>query len=430
MRIKFLALIASFLFVSIVITSCLNSDSTSEYSSDPTIHAFGIDTIHGKSYKFTIDQLSGTIYNTDSLPFRSDTIIDRILIKTLQVTGLVTSGLTDTIFKTNDSVDLRQPITLKAHAADGVTTKTYTVRVNVHQQDPDLLVWKNMEQPLSSTPISQQKSVLLEGHRLFVYTSYNEVYHAITDQSPFQWQQSPVTGLPDNIKLSSIINFKETLYLATESGDVYSSTDGLNWGKVSSLSTGIATLIGSFTNSMIGIQTINGKNYFCTSADAKNWTKGEVVPDNFPQNNIYSTVFKTSSGLEEIVSVGNIDGTSVATIPWFSMDGATWADLSTTSEFYCPVINNPAIIRYDDAFYMFGGNFNTIYKSLTGIAWNATKKGFLLPEEMAGNNAYSMVVDKDNYIWIIIGQKTPATGGTTAGEVWRGRLNKLGFLIQ
>ncbi len=430
MRIKFLALIASFLFVSIAITSCLNSDSTNEYSSDPTIHAFGIDTIHGKSYKFTIDQLSGTIYNTDSLPFRSDTIIDRILIKTLQVTGWVTSGLNDTIFRTNDSVDLRQPITIKVHAADGVTTQTYTIKLNVHQQDPDLFVWKNMGQPLSSTPISQQKAVLLEGDRLFVYTSYNKVYHAITDQSPFQWQQSSVTGLPDNIKLSSIINFKETLYLATESGDVYSSTDGLSWGKVSSLSSGIITLIGSFTNSMIGIQTINGENYFCTSTDAQSWTKGEAVSDNFPLNNIYSTVFTTSNGLEKIVSVGNTTQTSAATIPWFSMNGTTWADLSTTSEFYCPAITNPAIIRYDDAFYIFGGNFDTIYKSLTGIAWNTTKKDFLLPEEMAGANAYSMVVDKNNYIWIIIGQKTPAAGGTAAGEVWRGRLNKLGFLIQ
>ena len=45
MRIKFLAIIASFLFVSIAISSCLDSDDTVELSSDATVHAFGIDTV-------------------------------------------------------------------------------------------------------------------------------------------------------------------------------------------------------------------------------------------------------------------------------------------------------------------------------------------------------------------------------------------------
>ena len=52
MRIKFLAIIASFLFVSIAISSCLDSDDTVELSSDATVHAFGIDTVYGKHYKF------------------------------------------------------------------------------------------------------------------------------------------------------------------------------------------------------------------------------------------------------------------------------------------------------------------------------------------------------------------------------------------
>ena len=38
---------------------------------------------YGVKYKFTIDQLSCEIYNEDSLPVHADTIIDKILIKTL-----------------------------------------------------------------------------------------------------------------------------------------------------------------------------------------------------------------------------------------------------------------------------------------------------------------------------------------------------------
>ena len=62
-----------------------------ELSSDATVHAFGIDTVYGKHYKFTIDQLRRKIYNQDSLPIGADTIIDRILIDTFTVSGWITS---------------------------------------------------------------------------------------------------------------------------------------------------------------------------------------------------------------------------------------------------------------------------------------------------------------------------------------------------
>ena len=88
MRIKFLSVILSFLLMSIAISSCLDSDENYEYSSDATIRAFGIDTItKGVYYKFTIDQLKREIYNVDSLPMGADSIIKRILIDTLTVTG-------------------------------------------------------------------------------------------------------------------------------------------------------------------------------------------------------------------------------------------------------------------------------------------------------------------------------------------------------
>ena len=93
MRIKFRSVIVSFLIVSFALSSCLDSDDNYEFSSDATIHAFGIDTIHGKHYKFTIDQLNRLIYNRDSLPVGSDTIIDRILIDTMTVTGIRHVGL-------------------------------------------------------------------------------------------------------------------------------------------------------------------------------------------------------------------------------------------------------------------------------------------------------------------------------------------------
>ena len=86
MRTRFLSLIVGFLLVSIAVSSCLNTDDeTPVYSSDATIHAFSLDTIHGVDYRLEIDQLNNLIYNPDSLPVDADTLIDSIQVDQLTV---------------------------------------------------------------------------------------------------------------------------------------------------------------------------------------------------------------------------------------------------------------------------------------------------------------------------------------------------------
>ena len=232
MRIKFFSFIVSLVFISMAISSCLDSDNVTEYSSDTTIHAFGLDTIHGKHYRFIIDNLQGQIYNPDSLPVGADTIIDRILIDTLSVAGRVTSGSPDTLFNTSDSVDLRNPIKLKVHAPDGLSSREYTVTVLVHKQDPDSLVWNEMT-PFSTTRISGKQQVVTLGNELLVYTA-TQLFRA---QLPLasSWSEQ-ACGLPANALLSSIVNWDNTLYVPTTGGDVYSSQNGTTWQKSEGLS--------------------------------------------------------------------------------------------------------------------------------------------------------------------------------------------------
>ena len=151
MRIKFLSFIASFFMVSFVITSCLDDDNDIEYSPDATIHAFELDTIYGISYKFTIDQQNGLIYNQDSLPVHADTIIDKILIKTLTTaSGVITmkdKEGRDSIININDSLDLRKKLEIKVWSTEALAgiapnkVKPYIIEVRVHKHDPDSLSW-------------------------------------------------------------------------------------------------------------------------------------------------------------------------------------------------------------------------------------------------------------------------------------------------
>ena len=263
MRIKFLSVIVSFLIVSFALSSCLDSDDNYEFSSDATIHAFGIDTIHGKHYKFTIDQLNRLIYNRDSLPVGSDTIIDRILIDTMTVTGWITSGSpTDTVFVMSDSVDLRPAMNndagmlFKAHAADGVTVREYKLKVNVHLQDPDSLVWTDMQKRgnvFSNTiNLGQQKAVIL-GDELFVYTSNTTAYKTSTAPDKYNWSKVNVSNLPSDVKLTSAVEYNNALYMVTKSKRVFSSTNGGAWTEVTTLGDNVIVLINGFSDRLSGL---------------------------------------------------------------------------------------------------------------------------------------------------------------------------------
>ncbi len=456
MRIKFLSVILSFLLMSIAISSCLDSDDNYEYSSDATIRAFGIDTIgKGIYYKFTIDQLKREIYNVDSLPVGSDTIIDKILIDTLSVTGWVTSGLNDTLFNTSDSVDLREPIKLKVHAADGVTVREYTIKVNVHKQDPDSLIWREMA-ALPASPVSgKQKSVILKGE-LFVYTSSTTAYRSsLSTPASLQWSLINV-DLPTGAKLNSIVSFNDQLFITTTNGEAFYSDNGINWTQMDMQGMQMVTFLGGIPedkiigskNRLTGIFTKDDKNYFCAkNLEETSWQKSEeTIPENFPLEDIYSTVFTNASGIKQTVIVGNTetvtaDNTEITTeetVPWFTMNGLTWADMSTPTAFSCPAMKNPSIMYYGGLFHMMGGDFNIIRTSRVGIEWNEAATKFRYPTEIKvtpgkeendkdtieyislfkDKGDYSLTIDTNHYIWIV---------WSSDGSVWRGRQNKLGF---
>ena len=245
MKIKFLSFIASFFMVSFVITSCLDDDNNIEYSPDATIHAFALDTAGLGSYKFTIDQLSREIYNEDSLPVHADTIIDKILIKTLTTaSGVVTmkdkSG-NDSVLNINDSIDLRKELTIKVWSTEALAgispnqTKEYKIKVNVHDYDPDSLRWKYMNK-IDDQIVGEQKSIIFGSEVLTYSVVGTKLYAYKNSLTNFgSWEYKEIEGLPKGKLPTSIIAFQfnrsRTMLYATSNGDgkVYESADGEKW---------------------------------------------------------------------------------------------------------------------------------------------------------------------------------------------------------
>lgn len=469
MRIKFLLFIASFFMVSFVITSCLDDDNNIEYSPDATIHAFELDTIgYGINYKFTIDQINGLIYNEDSLPVHADTIIDRILIKTLStVSGVVTMPNKegkDSIININDSIDLTPYINapdendyfkIKVWAQDLQRNKEYRLSVRVHHLDPDTLNWGNgkdqepaaLASGFSNGDITGKQKAVILNNELFVYAIFGNqliAYKTLISDGR-NWErveniQGPTT-LTEN-DLSSIIEYDGNLYMVANH-QIYWSQDGVDWAlhkllnrnnwKFITLLTGIQP---DFENANIksagisGIVSTDGgsSRQFCmTDENATLWNIGETVPTDFPVSNISSTIGFSATNVPFIVSMGTKatqrEEEVKPIVPWSSYDGLSWSDLPTNSS-YCPELSVPSIIAYNEEFYAFGNDFTVFYTSPSGLTWKEANKKFYFPKKLTERTGadYSVVVDENDFIWIICSKD--ANG---ADEVWRARLNKLGF---
>ena len=154
------------------------------------------------------------------------------------------------------------------------------------------------------------------------------------------------------------------------------------------------------------------------------------------QTSFVSYALDTNEKLERIILIGdNGIATDTITNVWTTLNTETsWTDLMVEDPNYaCPKLENSQMIQYNHQLYMFGGPgqhngelkaFERFYASKdNGISWEAITEKVMFPQEFntlyeTAEGNYSCVVDDQQFIWIMWSQ---------TGEVWRGRINKLGF---
>ena len=423
MKLKSLSILI-ILFTILSFTACLDSDEEYEYSSNDVISFFALPDILGKQYFFTIDQIGGNIYNRDSLPFCSDTIINKILIKQINYVGYITSG--DTLFNyLADSVDLRKPLEITSHAPDGLYKRDYKIKVNVHQQDPDSLCWTKLNTTFANQALKGEHKTIIFKDRIKAYNKEQVFSSPLSDGTT--WENEPHKGFPSAspIKLQTLTSHNDKIYAINIEGDLYSSEDGATFTKEEELSKKkIITLLYGRNEELYAVIKETEENeeklYFAgVNLKTSSWNKYNLVNDAFPLENLSVTQYTTSTGTERVVIAGKPSELNNPTTPWFSSSGQEWYEMkSDNKELNCPYINNPTIIYYNSNFYMFGEPFEDIYSSREAINWRITESKFLYPTDFNKRTNYSMIVDENGYLWITWGDED---------EVWRGRVNKLGF---
>ena len=419
MKIKFLTVITSLLAAAFMITSCLDDNEVeTEYSSESSITSFAIKdkietqytekvngkdttltfTVDGTKYPFAIDQGTRHIYNVDSLPVGTDISKVVVSIKSDGIGIFIVAEDKDSLWNDTDSLNFEKPVQFKVMAMSGVYGPIYKAEINVHKQVPDSLQWSHRGSSFDNT-IQAQKAVTL-GDYIYVFAQ--------------QDNGAAVT--------STHIN------------------DGKSWSKMGTNTKFEKLIAGVHSEHNCKLYAIDTNNHFMESTDAMAWDTNGEVPANFPKNQISYTAYPlvTNKSIDRMVLMGeNPIATDTTSTVWTRLTTEdSWADYPTAAydSFYCPKLANIAMIHYNDQLYAFGGPgksfgkdipaFSQFYESTDqGVTWKPVSRYVFFPTEFPdlyhqADGNYSYVIDKNNFLWII---------WSRSGEVWRGRINKLGF---
>lgn len=449
-----LAIYFSVLVMFLVASSCSNDEvvnTTSPYayiksfsigsirSSYPAFTAEGKDTtvfktISFSSCPFTINQSAGEIYNDDSLLFA--TKVSKVVVN-MNIEGVASicndaTGTYDYV-TAEDSIDFTSPRKFRITSTDGSYSKDYTISVNVHQVEPELMVWNRVTDAVSFNP---QKAIESGGD---VY-----VFGTLADKTPVfaispvgskaSWSTyQEVNGFQGTVDFTTVHLFKGRWY-ALASGDLYASENAVDWSPVSQDDDYVA-IIGASDND--GYMWLAGNGNIYRTADGVTVDVTGALPKEFPLYGVSTSSYALSHNKNIIryMLVGYTDKEHNGT-------PEVWSRLSTENNWVvydnadnpypCPALDRLAVVRYDNSLYAFGGKgivgdneveaFNSFYISKdNGIVWK-TPEGFYqrMPEVLKGKNlSFVTFVDSDNHIWII-------TDDDKAGTL-KGKINRLGF---
>lgn len=453
-------LLGFLLFGSIVLSSCIKDEDGVVLSNDCYIVEFTLGTISqvlpikasdgsdstytisidGAYFPMTIDHRNQLIENRDSLPYNAK--VDGLLA-TVGYSGAMLSyrdaeaqgDSAWTAYSTSDTINFSRPLHFSVMAPDGETFRIYTVKVNVHQQEGDSLYWNRSDSIVPALDaMTEMKSVALQGKLLVLGRTADGVNAAIRNGLGVngEWEQQ-MTSLPADADLSTLRTKDETAYMTSASGQLYASTDGLQWEALGQRREGmtLAAVSDSYFYAMI-----DGKLY--RSADAEEWQEESLDEDaaNLPQYGIQSVNYTQKNGAKRLFVAGASAKEDAPTcLSWSKMwrydsveDDTMWMffNPSADNSYYFPLLEHQSLFQYDGRLMTFGGkrldkegkSMSCLYVSNdNGITWKADLN-LHLPFELSGvEGPLAATVDANNYIWIIANK-----------QVWRGRLNRLGFV--
>lgn len=452
MKINQLFRLSIFSLLSFMI-ACNSEDTVTALSTDAQITSFSLtanDTVIKKLDQvfFTIDQLNEEIYNADSLPVGTDftKLLAQISFNSASK-AIIRYSSGDTLnYSSTDPIDFSVPFKIEVVAYDGVTTKTYNVKLNAHLQEPDSMQWNMLKYPMWDFDFSKNKSVQFND-KFYTYfetpSSYKLFSSSTSDGN--NWNSEDLNGFPEDALIYTITKFNNKLFLTTSGNLLYTSTDGKNWTLLTG-QLGFITPVGVVRDNIgiehLIVEKVTGNDYYLAhSIDGTTYTEYTengskvILPSDFPQRE-FATITTPGSKSNKLSILGGI-ATNLNNAVLSSVHQMYWDryglhiayNLNNNSGF----ANRKGAMAYyyDDRMMVGGGNANdTIYNDLftsidNGISWQRQDSLINFPMDFIPRANASTYVDSNNFVWVFGGI---GEGGIALKEVWKGKINRLGFL--
>ena len=416
-----------------VMTSCLNSSSDTASYNDAAITSFtlgtltryqhqtkkdGTDsivkkTINGSSYRFHIDQNLKLIYNTDSLPIGTDVAHVLCTVNTKNYGNLFIQDVEDEnvlyIYSSSDTINFTSQRKFIVYSSDNTGNNTeYLVNVNVHKEEGSDFVWHQLADSEELQMLTNLKAHFWNG-QMYVAGDIGE--ENITFYVDKEGKLTPVSAssneLPEGIKCWIGATKEEIYALSTDNKLMISRDGGTTWEED----------ILDEDPSMLPVRDIAFVSYPLEYAENTEYALmvGNRSKEEYPQETI-AMVWRKIVDNDEYTPEGI----------W------TYLDRSENNQYTLPRLENLSLVAYDDGILAIGGEnigtddaspaYTQIYQSRDdGITWKANKS-YQLPDAFDdATDSMAMATDDDNNLWLFCGK---------TGQIWRGRLNKLGWVVQ
>lgn len=383
-------------------------------------------TVQGVYYPLSIDHINGRIYNADSLPVGTRT--DKTVFSAFSASGrLALRSLVsgeDTTFTLTDSLDFTHERFVTVYAYNGVGSRTYSVDLRVHKEEADSFRWTRVHGGEAALSALSDMRLVRWGSELLVYGIMEGKTCVVSADvaQPAAWNITDLSA--DGLQPRSVVQMGQKLYALGTAG-LLSSDDGRMWSLVATDFRPEA-LVAAGRQSLYAQR--DGTVY--ASTDGVEWVAETLdEPAEWPLANYVSAaqLSRTDKQLENILMVGNADGQAkvwkrVVDLTGHENFGWFYLPAEDKNPYPCPNLQNAALMTYDTGSLLVGntaeGRLALYQSSDNGRTW--VPDAITLPAGMTGTTV-AAATDDDHYVWMICGG---------SGDVWRGRLNRLGWANQ
>lgn len=384
---------------------------------------------HLDSVFFSIDQERCVIYNADSLPvgtkvtallpvvsFPSTVSSAKFIVKG----GKVQSDTTITYTSSStDSIDFSGNVQLQVTSNDGQYTRTYTIKVNVHQTEPDELYWSQLARrdlPNVTGTVKAVKAVQRDADNYYCLMLDGGDYVLSHAAHPAQgtWDKQ-VLSFPFTPDVNSFTATSEAFYLLDTEGNLYRSDDCTAW---TSCGVKWSWLIGAYGDKVLGVNIDGGEYRYDEYPRASGYAL-QVIDPEFPVKGGSALALASNEWTDasQASFMGGVksDG-SLSNLVW-GYDGTRWGQVSNTSQTnVLPALSGAMLIPYVTykvsttnfkaeqrvTWLVLGGRTgsgsinNRVYASYNqGITWQVGFDGLQLPTHVTpGADAQAFVLSK------------------------------------